>query len=46
MEVPIIQLILSSPTINSPNLPVASGNPATALHVACEIGRAEVGECC
>ena len=45
MVVPIIQLILSSSAGSSPNLPVASGSPATALHVASEIGRAEVGEC-
>jgi len=45
MVVPIIQLILSSSAVSSPNLPVASGSPATALHIASEIGRVEVGEC-
>jgi hypothetical protein len=42
--VPIIHLILSSPAISSPNLPISSGSTTTPLHVASEIGRADVGE--
>ncbi|OCF40792.1 oxysterol-binding protein [Kwoniella heveanensis CBS 569] len=42
--VPIIAKILQSPSIPSPNLPVNSGSTTTALHVACEIGRADVVE--
>ncbi|WVR00350.1 hypothetical protein IAU59_007493 [Kwoniella sp. CBS 9459] len=42
--VPIIAQILQSPGIPSPNLPVASGSTTTALHVASEIGRADVVE--
>lgn len=41
---PIIHLILSSPAIPSPNLPISSGITTTPLHVASEIGRADVGE--
>ncbi|WVQ84916.1 hypothetical protein IAT38_007079 [Cryptococcus sp. DSM 104549] len=41
-SVPIISIILQSPGVPSPNLPVASGSSATALHIASEIGRVEV----
>lgn len=44
IPVPIIHLILSSQTIASPNLPISSGSTTTPLHVASEIGRADVGE--
>lgn len=44
MPVPIIHLILSSQAVSSPNLPVSSGSSTTPLHVASEIGRADVGE--
>ncbi|KAK8853109.1 hypothetical protein IAR55_003810 [Kwoniella newhampshirensis] len=39
-----IREILASPHIPSPNLPVNSGSHATALHVASEVGRADVVE--
>ncbi|ORY26692.1 putative Oxysterol-binding protein [Naematelia encephala] len=40
-SVPILTLILSSPNIPSPNLPVQPGSMSTPLHVASEIGRAD-----
>ncbi|WWD19523.1 hypothetical protein CI109_103984 [Kwoniella shandongensis] len=43
-SVSTIQDILSSPNIPSPNLAVAAGSQTTALHVASEIGRADVVE--
>nr|ODN99988.1 oxysterol-binding protein [Cryptococcus depauperatus CBS 7855] len=40
--VPMIQSILNSSNISSPNLPVALGSSATPLHVASEIGRVDI----
>ncbi|ORX40701.1 Oxysterol-binding protein-domain-containing protein [Kockovaella imperatae] len=40
-SMPIVNLIISSPSITSPNLPVSSASLATSLHVASEIGRIE-----
>ena len=42
--VPIVHLILTSRAIASPNLPVSPGSLTTALHVASEVGRLEIGE--
>ncbi|KAL1409960.1 hypothetical protein Q8F55_003959 [Vanrija albida] len=42
--IPIVQQILNSPNLKSPNLPVAPDTTATALHVASEVGRPEVVE--
>lgn len=35
--------IIASPNIKDPNVPVKQGSPATALHVASETGRADIG---
>ncbi|WWC91583.1 uncharacterized protein L201_006529 [Kwoniella dendrophila CBS 6074] len=43
-SVPIINQILQSPSIPDPNLPVNPGSQTTPLHIAAEIGRAEVVE--
>ncbi|BEI80271.1 hypothetical protein CcaverHIS002_0108000 [Cutaneotrichosporon cavernicola] len=43
-SVPVIKYILNSPSIPSPNLPVNPPSPATALHIASDIGRPEVVE--
>ena len=43
-SVPIVSQIINSPGISSPNLPVAPGSLTTALHIASENGRADVGE--
>ncbi|WVQ67040.1 uncharacterized protein L199_005233 [Kwoniella botswanensis] len=43
-SVPIINLILQSPAIPNPNLPVNLGSSTTPLHVVSEIGRTEVVE--
>ncbi|KAL7418318.1 hypothetical protein Q5752_006776 [Cryptotrichosporon argae] len=39
-----LALILASPNVASPNLPVSDKSKATALHVAAEIGRADAVE--
>nr|XP_019044285.1 oxysterol-binding protein [Kwoniella bestiolae CBS 10118]OCF23215.1 oxysterol-binding protein [Kwoniella bestiolae CBS 10118] len=43
-SVPIINLILQSPAVPNPNLPITPGSSTTPLHVASEIGRTEVVE--
>ncbi|WWC71885.1 uncharacterized protein I206_105844 [Kwoniella pini CBS 10737] len=41
---PTIQLILQSPAVPNPNLPISAGSQTTPLHVASEIGRGEIVE--
>nr|XP_018260745.1 oxysterol-binding protein [Kwoniella dejecticola CBS 10117]OBR82903.1 oxysterol-binding protein [Kwoniella dejecticola CBS 10117] len=43
-SVPTIQAILQSSAIPNPNLPINAGSTTTPLHVASEIGRAEIVE--
>ena len=43
--VPIIHMVLNHPNIPSPNMPISPGSLTTALHVASETGRVDVGRC-
>lgn len=41
-SIPVITLILNSPNVSSPNLPIGTGTPSTPLHVASELGRVDI----